>query len=656
MKNFIREKQRRKLASNETDSFLKDILRENEILFDLAADGIYILDDKANVIQANKSFLDSHGYTLADLDSLNVKDFETAMNYDQLLEELIKLEPGGRPLVFATTHKRKNGTTFNVEVSVNAVVLRNKHYYYASSRDTSDRKDINEILGRESELQFNILLSYENIFNISADGIHILEEDGTVIYANDSFLTMLGYTPGDLGTLNVSQFEAAVSPDKLKAGLINFIPSTREVKIFDSKHLTKSGQVIDVQVSLRAGTIKGRRVYFAASRDISERIQFEKNLKRINELNQDLIKELQDKEQKQKTLFAIIGHELRTPASALHMLLEQQNISKLEPFGPQISETIDHLLAVLDNMRIVTNPDEMLQSEIKSDCINHVLKSCVTMLGRELASANLKVHLDLPQSKRQECQVRTQLLRQIILNLIKNAAIHSGATDLVIRGVVKMTGNLIDYKIFFEDNGIGIPEKKHNRIFEPFEKIKPSISGMGLGLHISRSYAREYFDGDLHYEPREGGGSVFILSLNLQCTTQETHVQKNLKPEKKDLFKGLRVLLAEDTHTLMMATVLGLRERGAEVTQAINGKEAFEQAQAYPIDFILTDIFMPVMNGYELCRSLRKQGYDLPIIGLTAAVVGTESDELVAAGANAVLAKPINYEKLYELLKLLGKR
>ena len=116
------------------------------------------------------------------------------------------------------------------------------------------------------------------------------------------------------------------------------------------------------------------------------------------------------------------------------------------------------------------------------------------------------------------------------------------------------------------------------------------------------------------------------------------------------MLAGLRVLYAEDQKTLQLLTATLLKKQGAQVTLANDGVMALELYQPGAFDFILTDIMMPNLDGYGLTKALRERGFDGKIIGLTAATIGLETDQLLIAGADATLSKPVDIKKLCTLV------
>lgn len=358
---------------------------------------------------------------------------------------------------------------------------------------------------------------------------------------------------------------------------------------------------------------------------------------------------------KQEQLFAIIGHELRTPASALKMLLEEQNVHSLKPYGEQITETTDHLLSVLDDMRFVTQPGLVKDSPEVESSVPVIIQHTLPLLARLLSEKQLSVEINASAGSDSRCIVREQLLRQTTLNLLRNAALHSEASQLQIQIDAQDLGDSLRFTLAFKDNGKGVPEEDQQRIFNSFERGDTKAEGSGLGLHISRTFARTLMNGDLTYQDNPGGGAVFTLTAVFPKTSHSLQQanERLARLDAQDNLKGLRILFAEDSQVLQMTTVKKLQNQGAEVIAANDGNEAFELAQKMTFDLLLTDIFMPNMDGYKLTEQLLQNGWKQPIIGLTAALVGDEADRLLAAGADAVLGKPLNIAELKDLVSKL---
>jgi len=355
---------------------------------------------------------------------------------------------------------------------------------------------------------------------------------------------------------------------------------------------------------------------------------------------------------KQEQLFAIIGHELRTPASALQMLLAEQGVKALEPHGGLIDETITHLLNVLDDMRTVTKPDLVLESPEVRGSVPSVIERSLPLVGRLVVERGLSVTVDASPTAGVNCVIREQLLRQIALNLVKNCALHAKASHLSIYIDAQDQGDEVFFTITFDDNGRGIRQKEQTKIFEAFGRGETESDGSGLGLHIARTYARNILRGDLTYKDSEQGGALFTLTALFPKTSLalENEERKRAEIDSDRVLEGLTILFAEDSPVLRMMTIKQLQMQGATVLAAEDGQEALQRAREETFDLVLTDIFMPNMDGYGLTAALRSEvGFKGPIIGVSAAVVGDESERLLLSGANAIVPKPFN------LIELKGK-
>lgn len=348
---------------------------------------------------------------------------------------------------------------------------------------------------------------------------------------------------------------------------------------------------------------------------------------------------LQKNQKQQQRLFAIIGHELRTPAAAMDMILNSQYLDK-----EKLKETSQHLLTVLDDMRVVIHPQDAIKGKTITSSVYGVIHSAIAYQDRLLQESNLQVYLDASECSKERCSINAQLLRQISLNMIKNCALHSSASKMWI-SIKPLTDVPFHYEVRFEDNGRGIPREHQAVLFNAFVRGETDADGTGLGLHLSRQFAQEQFKGELRYKDRVGGGACFILSMQLNAPVI---VEEEIDSEQNAL-QGKRVLLAEDNQLIRIMTKALLEQKEVLVDLAENGAEAFELSEQHHYDLVITDIFMPEMDGYELTQLLRKNGFKSPIFGISAATVGEEMTRLKQLGANEVISKPVDIDLLLNL-------
>lgn len=372
--------------------------------------------------------------------------------------------------------------------------------------------------------------------------------------------------------------------------------------------------------------------------------------------------ELQEQQEQQRRMFAVIGHELRTPAAALKMLIDTDpTLSQSDQF-PTFQSTIEQLLTVLNELRAVVQPQAREAVTLKTQSPGQVIREVVDAMSPGLEEMGIKVHIDVNRVSSHICTFNTQALRQILSNLIRNVEIHSGATELWVKlhsVEMKRDSSRLWAQLVVSDNGRGIPPLHQERIFQPFYRVDESRDGSGIGLNLCQSLAGS-LGGVISYEDRPEGGAQFVLNMMLDRIEEvssgglATEEASPMPEQPTDLVAGKYILVAEDNKTIQMITKAILMKAGAKVAVADNGEHAFEMYSNNQLfDFVLTDIFMPVMDGYELTGRLREAGYDRPIIGITAATIGDEADNLLAAGASAVLAKPLELQRLQNVLQTI---
>lgn len=358
--------------------------------------------------------------------------------------------------------------------------------------------------------------------------------------------------------------------------------------------------------------------------------------------------ETEEARDRQTRLFAIIGHELRTPIATLQMMLEEQGVYAMEPFGAQTRDTMQHTLSVLDDLRSVTQPQNSKRSDSPASPYDQ-LEQTLGSLSALLQERAIRPHFFTNPQAQTLCMLDRQSLRQMVTNLIKNAAIHSGASDIWLTAEAQPLGDeRINLSVSISDNGKGIPADQIESLFQPFSRGDTSADGTGLGLHICRDLAQR-MGGTLTYERSAQGGAKFVFNSSFKLATDVPSPSQSEEAQIAPL-AGKRVLYAEDQKTLQLLTATLLKKQGAEVVVASDGAEALELYQPDQFDFVLTDIMMPNMDGYGLTTALRERGYTGKIVGLTAATIGLETDQLITAGADATLSKPVDIKKFCSLV------
>jgi CheY-like chemotaxis protein len=211
-----------------------------------------------------------------------------------------------------------------------------------------------------------------------------------------------------------------------------------------------------------------------------------------------------------------------------------------------------------------------------------------------------------------------------------------------------------------EDTGIGMSESFQKKIYEPFAQEKAGArtvyGGTGLGMPITKSLV-EKMGGTISFESEENAGTTFYIEIPFQIDHNKQCEEHEKKEIKEASIKGVNVLLAEDNELNMEIAEFVLESAGANVIKAFNGKEAveiFKESKPGEINIILMDVMMPVMNGLEATRYIRwsnkENARDIPIIAMTANAFTEDRRQVLEAGMNEHLAKPLESEVLIEMI------
>ncbi|WP_341738515.1 AAA family ATPase [Microcoleus sp. CAWBG640] len=366
---------------------------------------------------------------------------------------------------------------------------------------------------------------------------------------------------------------------------------------------------------------------------------------------------------------ANMSHELRTPLNGIlgyaQIFQRDKHLTEQQQDGIRIIHRCgEHLLAliedILDLSKIEARKMELKPKEFNlSEFIQGITAICRIRASQKNLAFNCEYLSVIPRA----IAADEKKLRQILINLIGNAVKFTevgGVTFKISAGerTSVLTTNLTNVKIRFqiEDTGIGIPANELSKIFAPFEQVgntRRHTEGTGLGLAISHKLV-EIMGGELKVESTLGQGSIFWFELELAEVNLDT--DNDCFPQIITGFKGASktILVADDKWENRSVLVNLLEPLGFETIEAIDGQDCLNKAQEFQPDCILIDLVMPVMDGFEAVRQLRKlpQLQDAIAIGTSASVYEAEKQESLAAGCNAFLSKPIRVEELLDCLQV----
>ena len=356
-----------------------------------------------------------------------------------------------------------------------------------------------------------------------------------------------------------------------------------------------------------------------------------------------------------------MSHDIRTPMNAIigYADLASRHLddpAKLEKYMENIQVCGQNLLMLLNNVldlaRIENDKTEM---EYSVSDVDKDFRNCIAMFQNQA------------DSKGQTLTVTTQLqypyiyvdiphMTEVCTNLVSNAVKYTGAGGTIRCDITQKPGEKEGWcntVITVADNGIGMSQEFQKHIFEPFERERTStvskVEGSGIGMGIVKKLVG-LMSGTVEVESKIGVGSTFTVTIPSRIASQEkTQAKRETTPSDEKSLCGVKILLTEDNDlNAEIATEL-LREEGCTVDRAKDGVECvdmLEKAANGTYRLILMDIQMPVMNGYDAAKKIRRmddpQKADIPIIAMTANAFSEDKQAALDAGMNDHLSKPIN--------------
>ncbi|HEX6705988.1 MAG TPA: ATP-binding protein [Albitalea sp.] len=366
---------------------------------------------------------------------------------------------------------------------------------------------------------------------------------------------------------------------------------------------------------------------------------------------------------------ANMSHELRTPLNAIlgyaQILQREPGLSQREAIGlDTIRRSGEHLLTlingVLDLARIEAGKLELYP---EATLLPSLLATVTDIVRVSSQDKRLRFHFEAAPDLPPVVHVDEKRLRQVLLNLLSNAVkfTEHGEVRLEVR---RLSGDAHHARIRFlvSDTGIGISPSQMSTLFKPFEQasdVQRRYGGTGLGLAISQQLAR-LLGSEIHVESTLGGGSRFCLDLDLALAHVEPAADLPSAASSIAGYQGptRRLLVIDDVPGNRATMVDFLVPLGFEVAEADNGATGLARAQQLRPDLILMDNVMPVMDGLEATRRLRRDPalHEVPVIAVSASASAADQRESLAVGANAFLPKPVDFDSLLaeigSLLKL----
>jgi PAS domain S-box-containing protein len=595
--------------------------------------------DNLDIVDANDAAAEFYGYELKELTSMKISQINTADTI--MLNNAISDVLHKRTKNFEFRHKLKDGTIKDVEVYSSRIQISDKTFIHSIVHDITERK--------EAQRKNNFLIqSVEQ----SPIGIIITDKMGNVEYTNPRYCEITGYSFSEMfGTI----------PGILLKKSEDGVKSILDIVINGS---VWRGEVHDFK--------KNRESYWAnvaisPVQDINGQITnfviIKEDITQKKQLLHDLIdaKHKAEESDRLKSAFlANMSHEIRTPMNGIlgfMSLLKEPDLTgdMRDEYIQIVNASGERLLSTINDI-IDISKIESGQSPVNLSPVN--LGEMLDRLHRFFKANAEALGLNLQLIKSFEpsglvVNIDVYKTESVLSNLIKNALKFTTRGEVQV--ICTVENEWLNFKV--KDTGKGISSDKLDAIFDRFVQADISFSrdheGSGLGLSISKAYT-ELMGGEIRVISELGKGSEFSFSIPIANSgvTEASTVIEVEEQAPANISEDLIVLAAEDDDISYLFLVKIFSGLNVRLVRALNGSEAVELCNLMPdVSLVLMDVKMPVMDGYEATRLIKKLKPGLPVIALTAFAFAEDKEKALNAGCDDYLSKPVKQTELLAVMK-----
>lgn len=544
------------------------------------------------------------------------------------------------------------GEELPIELSIVPIENGDSIFFCSFIRDITERKLIEQGL-RVNEEKYRSIITNMNL------GLLEVDTEERIQFVNNSFCEMSGYLADELIGRNASEL---------------FVRS-ENAEIMESRNEMRKKGVSDayeIAVKNKRGELKWWLVSGAPRFDDKGQligsigIHLDITSQKTQEYELIEARELAEQSARSQEMFlANMSHEIRTPLNAIMGMsrelqktsLNQQQKSYLEAVnsaGEQLLVVINDILDISKIQAGKLNIENIgFRLREIGDRVMQVMSHRAEEKGISLiCTTDARVHPVLIGDPYR--------LNQVLLNLISNGIkfTEKGTVEVICKVEEdNMDGQRISFTV--RDTGIGMDKEFTQRIFENFSQEDRSVArrfgGTGLGMAISKQLV-SLMNGDIQVESKKGEGTRVYFWLPFRKGSEKEITPKAQAPTDHRILSGKKILLAEDNEMNRLVATTVLQPYGTIIEEVINGQEAVEAIRTGYYDLVLMDVQMPIMDGLEATRRIRRDLQStIPIIALTANAIKGENEICFAAGMNDYLTKPFKEEDLVALMaKWLG--
>ena len=396
-------------------------------------------------------------------------------------------------------------------------------------------------------------------------------------------------------------------------------------------------------------------------------------LRQAKQAAEDAFQVAQEANRSKSSFLANMSHDIRTPMNAIIGITflirhDAGDKGKVIEYADKIDTSSQHLLGiineVLDMSKIEAGKTVFKYSDFS---IPDFIQELDTIFRSQIYEKKQTLTITKENIRHEWVNGDQVHLMQIFSNLLSNAIKYTqegGEIQLLAEECESNSSVYAKYRFLVCDNGMGMSADFKNTIFDAFTRAENSltnkIQGTGLGMAITKNLV-DLMGGTIDVESEPGQGSCFEVFMDLKIAEERSvspDSQAETEEQDGNILKGMRFLCAEDNELNAEILTELLKIEGAECTICENGKrvlETFEQSVPGDYDMILMDVQMPVMNGYEATKAIRRSSHELantiPIIAMTANAFSEDIQHSLTAGMNAHISKPVDMKTLEKTIR-----
>lgn len=648
-------------------------------LFDHFFDIVLVVSASGNIVYANQAAIVAYGYSKEELLGRTIFDIRIEDPKSSVNEQLNSALKMG--IEFEAFHHRKDKSKFPVRVRSVLLKDRVKGEVISVIRDLShgaslSSADFNRIISENQKERL-----YQERAKIALEGCNFsiweLDFKSSRVDFYNHLEGILHYEAGSVGNAMLSWIKLIHTEDLQK------MKNAYRLHIETGKDLVAEIRVLGASGSYHWIRIKGKVSQYSAqgkaesiigtAEDISDRKEIERTLLEKNMALEELTAEAQKANESKSIFLANMSHEIRTPLNAMLSvvhLLSKTDLNETQSKMLQLLNTASVTLKgiVTEVLDIAKAERESVEVQTSPFSIKSMFQTLFAELQLEANAKGLEVGFYFDPSIQWNVIGDAQKVKQILNNLVSNALKYTERGFVSIKAILTSEDErscVLTFEV--KDSGIGIGNQFKDFVFHKFtqENIdkegKPN--GAGLGLAIAKLYANA-LEGDIFFESEVNRGSSFYFKCPfIKCdpsTQSQESANEKFTLDQGQSTQGLEgvigrsILCIDDSLINQDVLQMIIEQMGHIYLSAYNSHEAFKQLSSHNIDLILMDIQLPGLDGYAITKAIREneKTSEIPIIAMTAYSQREDRDKCLSAGMAEYIAKPVDVDRLKEIIHL----